>query len=401
MQVERTLQLVQDAEILSEEEAASWAEYWAEQGGDPEDGDGLTAALEEQQIITSFQGDAIRKGVPGPYKVGPYRIFDRVAGGRLGSVYRAVHEEFDQPVALKVYPADIGDDPERAMRLARETRIAVQVDHPNVVRTYQVGRVGESVFLSIEDLEGCTLQEDIATDGALDPVDACRLIREVALGLQHLHELEVVHRDIKPSNIWITESDHAKLMEFGAARDALADLVDRDDDDDDAMTLMRPELLGTLDYTSAEQAANESSADARSDIYSLGCVLFEALTGRVVFPDVNAVRKMARHASEIAPVVAEINEQVSTEISDVVATMLAKKPEDRFQTAKDAAWALEQVIDLEEKEDDIEAEINPSFLEWARANSESAAEDELQMVAADPGFISFVDELERNEENAE
>ena len=301
MNVEQTLALIEEAEILTSEEVNSWREYWSEQDGGEDDVAGLLAALLEQQIVTEFQAKAIRDGVPGPYKLGPYRIYDRVVAGRLGSVFRAVQEEFNQPVGLKVSASGIQDNPELATRLARETRIAVQVDHPNVVRTFQVGRVGDSVFLAIEDLNGCTLAEQLEADGPLDPVEACRLIREIALGLQHLHELEVVHRDIQPANIWLTNSGHAKLMEFGAARDALADVVDREDDDAVTVTLMSADLLGNLDYTAAEQAANESSADARSDIYSLGCTLFEALTGQVVFPDVNAVRKMARHAKRIGP----------------------------------------------------------------------------------------------------
>lgn len=395
MNVAQVLDLVVGAGVLSAEQAEEWRSYWAKEQQLPDDGEGLIAALLAEQEITDFQARALRNGVPGPYKLGPYRLFDRVAVGRLGTIFRAVHEEFQQPVGLKVFPADLQRDPERALRLARETRVAVQVDHPHVVRTFQVGRAGETVYLAIEDLRGWTLADRLEAEEVLDPLEACRLMREVALGLDHLHALDIVHRDVQPANIWLTETGHAKIMEFAAARDALADLLEERPTD----YWLRAEILGSYDYLSSQQAANQDCADSRTDVYSLGCVLFRCLTGQVVFPDENPVRKIARHAHEPARYVSDLVPEVPREISDVVATMLAKNPDERYQTAEDVAWALEQVIDVEEKLLAAEEEFSEGFLEWARAHHDELASDQMPTVVAHPEFIGFVHAL--SEEEAE
>ena len=397
MNVERVLEVVVDAEILSGEESREWDSYWKEQSQSPDDGDGLIAKLLDERIITEFHAKALRDGVPGPYRFGPYRVFDRIVVGRLGTIFRAIHEEFNQPVGLKVFSATLKDDPERSIRLARETRIAVQVDHPNVLRTFQVGRVGDIVFLAIEDLQGWTLADRLDEEEIIEPLEACRLIREAALGLAHLHSLEIVHRDIQPANIWLTDDGHAKLMEFGAARDALAAELDRGEDEED-ITSMQMELLGSCDYISAEQAADEHAADARSDVYSLGCVLHRCLTGEVVFPDQNPVRKMARHANESARYVSDVNPDVPKEISDVVVTMLAKNPDERFQKAEDVAWALEQVIEIEEEYQAVAEEISEDFLQWANSCQELDQIGDIPVVVAEPKFIKFAEWLSEHEE---
>jgi serine/threonine protein kinase len=133
--------------------------------------------------------------------VGPYLLHDCLAIWRLGNVYRAVHEEFSQSVSLKVFPASLREDPQRELRLARETRIAVQVQHRNVLRTYQVGKVGDYVFLAFEDLQGETLQSRLEQESKLPLLESCRIARHVEEGLAYLHEQDIVHRDVQPKNI--------------------------------------------------------------------------------------------------------------------------------------------------------------------------------------------------------
>jgi serine/threonine-protein kinase len=382
-----------DSLMIAAAEAHRHRTDWISQGGTEDDGDAFIAHLVQQNVITDFQGKALADGISGPAKLGPYRVYDRVVAGRLGTLYRAVHEEFNQPVTLKIFPARLKDDPEKAARLAREARVSVQVDHPHVVRTYHIGRVGDVIFLAIEDLRGMTLADLLEQEQVLPYLNACRLIRQVALGLDHLHSLDIVHRDIQPGNIWVTDDGRAKLMEFGAARDALANLEHGGDDPAAQLTWLGNELLGSYDYISSEQAADEHSADARSDIYSLGCVLYRCLTGEVVFPDKNPVRKMARHANEPAPFVSEMNPDVPPDVSDVVATMLAKNPDDRYQSGEDLAWALEQVIGAEEKHLAVADEVSPDFLAWADSSSELVQPDEVPIVVAEPEFVDFVNWL--------
>jgi serine/threonine protein kinase len=393
--VNAVLALIVEAEILNAEEAETWR-AWAEEQGTLADGNGLVDALLERKVLSGFQADALRQGIRGPYRFGPYRVFDRVAVGRLGTIFRAVHDEFRQPVGLKLFPPEVGADPEQAMRLGREMRIAVQVDHPALVRTFQVGRVGDVVFMAIEDLHGTVLADWLQEGEALEPLDACRVVRDVALGLAHLHALGVVHRDVEPANIWLLPDGSAKLMEFGAARDALAGELD-DDGGAGEFTVMRAELLGSSDYSSAEQAADEHTADARSDIYSLGCVLFRCLAGRVVFPDRNPIRKMARHASEPVPHVSDLDPQIPRKVGDVAATMLAKDPDQRFQKAEDVAWALENAIEVAERRAAVAADISADYLAWAAACRDVEESDALPAVYANPELIEFVEWLARHD----
>lgn len=393
MNVEQVRQLVLDGRLMAEPALDAQIADWQAQGGSPDDGDALINRLADQQLITEWHALTLRAGVAGPYVIGPYRVLDRITAGRLGSVYRAIHEVFNQPVSLKIFPAALNDDPERVARLARETRIAVQVDNPHIVQTFQVGRVGPITFLAFEALRGETLAARLATDKRLPVFEACHLAREIALGLAHLHSLDIVHRDVQPSNIWVTADGHAKLMEFGAARDALS-YLDLRENEDQPFTVQNSELLGNCDYMSPEQGVNEHNADARSDIYSLGCVLFQCLTGEVLFPDANPVRKMLKKACEAPRQVTDIDPEIPKPIAEIVAMMLARDPAQRYQRAEDVAWALEQHLALEEWQIAATSDVSPDFLEWAHTTKEI----ETPVAAADPGLIGFLDWMAEHEE---
>ncbi|MBT4864561.1 MAG: serine/threonine protein kinase [Planctomycetaceae bacterium] len=391
MNVSQICELAVAGGLLDEAGAEQQVAAWQSQQGLPDDGNGFVDSLVSENIVSEFQADALKAGVGGPYKFGPYRVNDRLAGGRLGTIYRAVHDEFDQPVSLKVFPSSLKDDSDAVMRLARETRIAVQVNHPNIVRTFQVGKVGEIVFLAFEDLDGETLESALKRATKLPEDEACRLIRDAARALVHLHELDIVLRDIQPSNLWVTTGGHTKLMEFGAARDAMVALDDDDVEDDIRGTFFRPELLAGYDYMSPEQGADEAGADARSDIYSLGCIFFEALTGEVVFPDVNPIRKALRHAREEPRLVSDIDSTIPHAVADIVNTMLAKEPSDRYQRAEDVVWALDGVISAEEEHETATLEIDEGFLKWAGETSELPHDENVPTVVAEPDFIDFLD----------
>lgn len=366
------------------------------------DGDGLIRLLVKQQLLTEFQASGLRAGVPGPYRLGPYEVFDRVAAGRLGMVFRARHPEFDQAVALKIYPFDVCSDREQAARLTRELRIAVQADHPHVIRTFQVGRVGEAVFAAIEDLRGETLATRLKREaGTATPSlplgEACRLIREAALGMSYLHGMGVVLRDVQPANLWLAGAQHLKIMEFGAARDSLDFL----DDADVVPTDQADELRWNFDYVSPEQGDDHELVDGRSDLYSLGCVAFHCLTGRVVFADKNPLRKMIRHARDPAPSVREFNSSLPDEVVDLVAKMLAKKPADRPMEASLVAAALEPFCEAPDVDDEINAwasvNVRPSFLDWVSPASTFEQIEEIPQSETDPAMIEFLQSMTSEE----
>ncbi|MBW3543748.1 MAG: hypothetical protein KY476_26165, partial [Planctomycetes bacterium] len=188
--------------------------------------------------------------------------------------------------------------------------------------------------------------------------------------------------------------------EFGAARDALSEL-DFEGTELDPITLLSDEITGHLDYISPEQGVDEHAAGPRSDLYSLGCVLDRCLTGEVVFPDANPIRKRMKHATAPAPRASELVPEVHRELSDVIATLLAKRPEDRYRSAEDARWALEQMIQADKRREAVAAEISEDFLAWASSTRETSQPDEIPSVVADPGFLGFLEYLSDEEQEAE
>ena len=371
---------------------------WLATGHSPGDGDGLIQLLRRNQLLTDFQANGLLAGVPGPYRLGPYEVFDRVAAGRLGMLFRARHPEFDQSVALKIYSFHGDEDFEQTSKLTRELRIAVQADHSNVVRTYQIGRAGNVLYSAIEDLQGATLatrlnQKSLTATPSLPLGESCHLIREAALGMSYLHGMGVVLRDVQPANLWLTPAGQLKIMEFGAAHDSLDFL----DDADAAATDQADELRWNFDYVSPEQGDDQELFDGRSDIYSLGCVAFQCLTGRVVFTDKNPLRKMIRHARDPAPSVREFNSSLPDEVVNLVAKMLAKKPGDRPVDASLIAAALEPFCDVPDVDHEIDAwaevEVRPAFLDWVASKNTFTEIDDIQPAETDSAMIEFLQSM--------
>jgi serine/threonine protein kinase len=285
--------------------------------------------------------------------------------GRLGGIFRAVHKAFDQPVSLKVFPSSLSNDPEKLARIGRELRVYAQLDHPNIVRSFEIGHLGDITYVALEQLNGETLAARIERNGRLHCVTACRIARDVASGLQNLHENEIIHRDVRPENIWIDVNGIPKLMEFGAARDALA-YVDVDEGQP-ALTTSGT-VFGEYDYMAPEQASDTRQADERSDIYSLGCVLYECLTGRPPFEEKNPVRLVLKHATEDPDAPSGMFDDIPKQVDETLSGMLAKQPDDRFQTAKEVVFALDQYVPKDAEPEQVEViEVSPAYLEWARS----------------------------------
>ena len=374
--------------LLSEHDLECSIEEWRNRSDSTQDGEGLIHFLSQQGHLTGFEADALIAGHTGPYRLGPYSVREVVATGRLGNVFRAVHDEFQQAVSLKIFPASLSGDQDQMMRMGREARVSVEVDHPNVVRSFHMGKVGEVHFLAFEDLQGETLATTLSYDRKLSVEDASDFIRQAALGLAHLHEREIVHRDVQPGNLWIATDGTPKIMEFGAARDALANL---DTDEDAEETTQDSTMLGSFDYMAPEQGQDTHLANAQSDIYSLGCTLYHCLTGQPPFPDKNPIRQMLRHANEAPKNVIELSPDVPTQLADVVSSMIAKKPEDRYASANDVAWAMVPFVGEETVAADVDPEeVSAEFLAWSRSSEE---EDFEGQASPTPELASFLHHL--------
>jgi serine/threonine protein kinase len=266
---------------------------------------------------------------------------------------------FDQPVSLKLLAARTQENPETLGRIRRELRVSVELHHPNVVNCLDVGRVGNQYYVAFEDLQGETLADRLQRDGYLPFVEACRIARDVAFGLAHLHQNEVVHRDLRPDNIWLTKDGRAKIMEFSAAHDAFANL-----DEDEQQPVRRPLILEDYTYVSPEQVRNPDGADARSDLYALGCVLYDCLAGRPPFKEESPIRQVVRILCDEPERLSQLNQEVPEAFDDTMAGLLAKRPEDRFRKAKHVAIALDQYVPEEAPDRVTVVETSQQYLEY-------------------------------------
>ncbi len=258
-----------------------------------------------------------------------YRIGPLLGRGGMGAVYEATETALDRRVALKVIAADAARDEVFREQFERESRVAAKVDDPHVIPIYAVGREGETLFIAMRLVRGLDLGEKLARR-RLEPAEAAALIDQVAQGLDAIHEAGLVHRDVKPSNILLAGEDgseHAYVADFGLAKQAATS----------SGLTRRGRVVGTLDYVSPEQI-EQIQVDARADVYSLGCVLYKALTGRVPFErDTDAAKLWAHVHDDPRPPSALGG--VPTAFDRVIARAMAKRPEDRYPSAGDLGRA--------------------------------------------------------------
>jgi hypothetical protein len=260
---------------------------------------------------------------------GGYRI-ERVAGrGGMGVVYRATQLGLGRTVALKLIARDIAHDDRFRERFKRESSLAASIDHPNVIPVYEAGETDGALFLSMRWVEGADLLTLIKRGGGLEPEQAARVIDQVAAALDAAHGHGLVHRDVKPANVLVVAggAEHAYLTDFG--------LVKRTRTSSDVT--QSGEFVGTLDYVAPEQIEGET--EASSDVYSLGCVLFHSLTGRVPFQRDSEIAKIAAHLHESPPSPSEVTPAVPRPFDPIVTRAMAKNRTERFQTAGELGHA--------------------------------------------------------------
>ena len=238
-------------------------------------------------------------------------------------------------MALKLIRKERIDNPDAVRRFQREIRAAAQLDHPNIVRALDANEVGGTHLLVMEYVQGTDLAKLVKKDGPL-PVDkACDYCRQAAVGLQHACERGLVHRDIKPHNLLLTPAGVVKILDMGLAR------LDRRADDEASSTMTQEgAVMGTLDYIAPEQAMDSHDVDVRADLYSLGCTLYFLLTGKVPFPGGEALQKLLKHRLDEPVPVEQLRRDVPPGVAAVVRRLMAKRPEDRYQTPAEAAAAL-------------------------------------------------------------
>lgn len=296
----------------------------------------LADRLVFQGLLTAWQAEqllAARSGLV----IGPYLLRDKLGSGSMGDVYKAVRASDRLPVALKIISGAVTNHGEAVGRFLVEIRATTTMRHPNIIAAMDADRDGARLYLAMEYVEGRNLKEWVVAEGPLPVPFACECIRQVALGLQYAHDHGMVHRDIKPANLVVTRDGPkgppvVKILDLGLAR-FLGEANDQ------RLTLSG-QMMGTPDYISPEQARNTKHADARSDIFSMGCSLFELLTGRLPFEGKNVVEKLMARVNQDAPLARAARKDIPVSVEAALAKMLARDPAMRYQTALEVAKAL-------------------------------------------------------------
>ncbi|QDU57283.1 serine/threonine-protein kinase [Aeoliella mucimassa] len=266
-----------------------------------------------------------------------------VGGGGMGAVLRGRDTVLHRTVAVKVLSTHQAGDEETAKRFQMEARSAARLDHPCIARVYYVGENRGLRYIIFEYIEGINVRDLVAQSGPLSISDTVSYSLQIADALTHAWQRSVVHRDIKPSNILITADGQAKLVDMGLARmHEVGATAPANADEDLTATGM---TIGTFDYIAPEQARSPRDADTRSDIYSLGCTMYYMLTGRPPFPGGTPLQKLLSHQGDPPPMLAELRPDVPAPLAAVVGRMLAKRPEQRYQTPADLTTALLNLSD--------------------------------------------------------
>jgi serine/threonine-protein kinase len=248
-----------------------------------------------------------------PEKFGKYKIVEEVGRGGFADVYKGIDTTLDRTVALKFLEPRLLREPTFVERFQREAKLAANLKHPNIVVIHEFGWEAGAAYMAMEFLEGRTLKEVILQEGALHPRRIVKIVEQVASALDYAHGRELVHRDIKPSNIMVEADDYVTVMDFGIAKAATLT----------ALTTTG-KIFGTPEYMSPEQAEGLEEPDARSDVYSLGVVIYEMFTGEVPFSGTTPLSVMRGHADKPPPSPVEINPDVSPAVEAVLLRALAK-----------------------------------------------------------------------------
>jgi serine/threonine-protein kinase len=264
-------------------------------------------------------------------RLGEFVFLKKLGEGAMGAVWKAHQPSFNRNVALKVLFPHVASNPKLLERFYREARVAGHLDHPNLVRGYEVDNVGSEHYFAMEYVPGKSLQKVLAALGRLSVADALYIVLHVARGLQYAHEQGLVHRDVKPDNIFVTRKGDVKLGDLGMVKQL-----------DDEMSLTQTgHAVGTPWYMPLEQARNSKDADGRCDIYALGCVLYALLTGRPPFAAPTIVDVIqAKERGSFKPA-RQANSEVPERLDLILAKMAAKRPSERYQSC------LEVIRDLE------------------------------------------------------
>jgi serine/threonine protein kinase len=303
----------------------------------PKDAQELALELVRQKKLTKFQAEEVSKGRGKSLVLGNYVLMEKIGAGGMGQVFKARHRRMNRLVAIKLLPAAMTKNAAAIARFEREVQAAAKLRHPNIVAADDADQANGVHFLVMELVDGSDLSALVKKNGPF-PVDlAIDYIRQAAKGLEFAHAEGVVHRDIKPANLLLDKKGTVKILDMGLARLSLDG-----DDAPQAELTSTGTIMGTVDYMAPEQALDTRTADARADIYALGCSLFYLLTGKAAYDGDTLMKKLLAHREQPIPALRSVRAELPEQLEAVFQKMVAKKLGDRYQTMTEVISALER-----------------------------------------------------------
>ncbi len=291
--------------------------------------DQLAAQLIQMGRLNRWQAESLKQGRT-KFRLGPYHIIDSLGQGGMGQVFKAEHTIMGRIVAVKVLPRS-RSTPEAIASFKQEIRTQGKLDHENLVRAFDAGHEGNVHFLVTEYVPGTDLRRLIRAQGKMSMHVAASIIAQAARGLEHAHSRGLIHRDVKPGNLIITPDGRTKVSDLG-----LAAWLNESEQED----IYGGKVVGTADYLAPEQLMAPDKLSAASDVYSLGCTLYYAVTTKVPFPGGTAKDKAKAHCTQMPIDPRRLNPEMTDAFADIVSDMMAKQPERRLQTMRDVVERL-------------------------------------------------------------
>jgi serine/threonine protein kinase len=331
--IDEFLGLVRKSQVVDEKALQEFLQRLRGASGVPDSPGAMASSMVRAGLLSHFQAEQLMQGKWRGFFIGRYRILEMLGSGGMGNVFLGEHAHMHRLVAIKVLPFEMAKNPSTLQRFYREARAGAALDHPNIVRSYDIDQNERLHFLAMEYVDGASLQEIVKRHGALAPLRACHYIRQAAHGLQHAHEQGLIHRDIKPGNLLLDRAGTVKILDMGLARF----LHDKEDN----ITRKYDEtVLGTADYFSPEQAIDSHTVDIRADIYSLGATFYFLLTGHPPFEEATMVQKLLWHQTKQPKSIKTYRNDVPDGVLAIIDKMMAKKADDRYQTPGEVVAAL-------------------------------------------------------------
>ena len=346
---------------------------------EPKDAEDLARELVRRKKLTKFQAEEAYKGKAKSLVLGNYVLMEKIGAGGMGQVFKALHRRMDRMVAVKLLPNAMSKDKDAIARFEREVKAAAKLSHPNIVAAFDADQANGAHFLVMELVEGSDLSALVKKNGPFSQDKAVNYILQAAKGLEAAHAEGIVHRDIKPSNLLLDKKGTVKILDMGLAR-----LKGEGDATTQAELTSTGAVMGTVDYMSPEQAENTKSADARADIYALGCSLYFLLTGKAAYQGDSLMAKLIAHREFPIPALRASCPHAPEPLQAIFSKMVAKKVEDRYQTMTTVIADLDHWTSVSE----------PSGVEeWSGTNGPSSPTQVLPVSSRDAGPFDFRKDL--------